>query len=63
MPYGTHVVMVSQYGLPSVVNTRSFDYPTMVQSGNYTQVTDEPVSAKVAENIKAEILQEFPDRE
>jgi hypothetical protein len=58
---GSHVVMVSQHGMPSVINVNSFDYPTMVQSGLYTQITETPVSKKDAEEISTEILQDFPD--
>lgn len=58
---GSHMVMVSVHGLPSVVNMNSLDYPTMVQSGNYVPAISEPVSKREAEAIKDELLQEFPD--
>lgn len=57
---GSHVVMVSAHGLPTVVNMNSLNYPDMVQSGLYEQV-GEPMNKKGAEDLKDELLREFPD--
>ena len=57
---GSHIVMVSQRGLPTVVNVNSLAYPEIVQSGNYSPATEELMSKREADELKDELLRDFP---
>ena len=36
--HNTYSVLVSQYGLPTVLSRNSLKYPEFIQSGNYEEV-------------------------
>lgn len=59
---GSHMVLVSQNGLPTVVNMSSHDYPAFLQAG-YTAATEEPMSKAEAEELKQQLLSDITDTE
>lgn len=52
-----YAVMISNSGLPNVVNQNSKDYPDMVMSGNYTQHTEG--TQRECESVNEELIESF----
>ena len=59
---GSHMVLVSPNGLPTVVNMSSHDYPDFLQAG-YTTATEDPMSKHDAEELKIQLFGELPNIE
>lgn len=59
---GSHMVLVSPNGVPTVMNMSSHDYLAMLQGG-YTTATEEPMSKKEAEELKIQLFGDLPDNE
>lgn len=70
---GSHVVLVSLRGLPTVANMNSLEYPDMIRSGNYsimdstgTNVVEpgceQPMTKREAEELKETLLEACLDQ-
>ena len=59
---GSHMVLVSPNGLPTVMNMSSSDYPDMLFAG-YTPATEEPMNKRDAEELKLQLFGDLPDME
>lgn len=70
---GSHVVLVSLRGLPTVVNMNSLEYPDMIRSGNYTIMDkdgvntvepgfEQPMTKKEAVELKETLLEACLDQ-
>ena len=57
--HNTYSVLVSQYGLPTVLSRNSLKYPEFIQSGNYQVVHEGP--RKECEDYAQEITEGFAE--